>query len=73
MSGRHSQQPSRANVPRAVLWSSQPPPTLIILLTNDPTVMGPNRTSRLWLRAFGWTTAVVMTASAIAMFVTAAM
>ena len=45
---------------------------LILLLTSDPTVMGPNRTNPLWLRALGWTTAVVMTAAAVAMFVTAA-
>jgi Mn2+/Fe2+ NRAMP family transporter len=45
---------------------------LILLLTSDPTVMGPNRTNPLWLRALGWTTAIVMSAAAIAMFITAA-
>ncbi len=45
---------------------------LIVLLTSDPRVMGRARTNPLWLRALGWTTAVVMGAAAVAMFVTAA-
>ncbi len=45
---------------------------LVLLLTNDPTVMGRERTNPLWLRTLGWTTAAVMAAAALAMFVTAA-
>jgi NRAMP (natural resistance-associated macrophage protein)-like metal ion transporter len=45
---------------------------LILLLTSDAAVMGPNRTNPLWLRALGWTTAIVMAVAAVAMFVTAA-
>jgi Mn2+/Fe2+ NRAMP family transporter len=45
---------------------------LIVLLTSDPAVMGPQRTNPPWLRALGWTTAVVMGGAAVAMFVTAA-
>jgi Mn2+/Fe2+ NRAMP family transporter len=44
---------------------------LILLLTSDPAVMGPTRTNPLWLRALGWTTALVMGAAAVAMLVTA--
>jgi NRAMP (natural resistance-associated macrophage protein)-like metal ion transporter len=46
---------------------------LILLLTSDPTVMGRERVNPRWLRALGWTAAVVMTVAAVAMFVTAAM
>ena len=45
---------------------------LIVLLTSDVRVMGRGRTNPLWLRALGWTTAVVMTAAAVTMLVTAA-
>ncbi len=45
---------------------------LILLLTGDPRVMGSGRTNPPWLRALGWTTAVVMGAAAVAMLVTAA-
>jgi NRAMP (natural resistance-associated macrophage protein)-like metal ion transporter len=45
---------------------------LILLLTNDPTVMGANRTNPLWLRLLGWTTAGVMGGAAVALLVTAA-
>jgi NRAMP (natural resistance-associated macrophage protein)-like metal ion transporter len=44
---------------------------LIVLLTSDPAVMGPARTNPTWLRALGWTTAVVMGGAAVAMLVTA--
>ena len=44
---------------------------LIVLLTSDPTVMGPKRTNPLWLRTLGWTTAAVMASAAVAMFATA--
>ena len=44
---------------------------LIVLLTSDPAVMGPERTNPLWLRTLGWTTAVVMAAAAVTMVVTA--
>lgn len=44
---------------------------LVVLLTSDVGVMGPRRSPR-WLRVLGWTTAVVMTVAAVAMFVTAA-
>jgi NRAMP (natural resistance-associated macrophage protein)-like metal ion transporter len=43
---------------------------LIVLLTSDARVMGPERVSSPWLRGFGWATAVVMTAAAAAMVVT---
>ncbi len=45
---------------------------MVVLLTSDPRVMGPERTNPPWLRVLGWTTAVVMTAAAAAMLVTAA-
>ena len=44
---------------------------LVLLLTSDPTVMGPERVNPLWLRTLGWITAVVMAVAAVAMFVTA--
>lgn len=46
---------------------------LVLLLTSDPTVMGPERVNPLWLRTLGWITAVVMAVAAVAMFVTATM
>ena len=42
---------------------------LILLLTDDPAVMGP-RCNSMWLRVLGWTTAVVMTLAAVGMVVT---
>src|SRR6185369_1152690 len=44
---------------------------LVLLLTSDPEVMGPERVNPRWLRTLGWTTAVVMGAAAVAMFATA--
>jgi Mn2+/Fe2+ NRAMP family transporter len=44
---------------------------LIVLLTSDPTVMGPSRTNPPWLRVLGWSTAIVMGAAAVTMLVTA--
>ena len=44
---------------------------LVLLLTSDPAVMGPERVNPRWLRTLGWTTAAVMGAAAVAMFVTA--
>ena len=41
---------------------------LIVLLTSDASVMG-GRSNPLWLRGLGWTTAVVMSAAAVCMFV----
>jgi NRAMP (natural resistance-associated macrophage protein)-like metal ion transporter len=43
---------------------------LVVLLTSDARVMGVERTNPLWLRALGWTTAVVMAVAAIGMLVT---
>lgn len=42
---------------------------VVVMLTSDPKVMGA-RVSPLLLRVLGWATAVVMTAAAVAMFVT---
>ncbi len=55
----------------AVLNGVLAPPlvVLVTLLSSNPKVMG-NRTSSRPLRYLGWTTAVVMSAAAIAMFVT---
>jgi NRAMP (natural resistance-associated macrophage protein)-like metal ion transporter len=44
---------------------------LVVLLTSDPSVMGPRRTNPRWLRALGWTTAAVMGTAALALFATA--
>jgi len=44
---------------------------LVLLLTSDPKVMGPQRTNPAWLRALGWATAITMGAASVAMFVTA--
>jgi NRAMP (natural resistance-associated macrophage protein)-like metal ion transporter len=45
---------------------------LVLLLTNDPAVMGARRNPP-WLRLLGWTTAVVMTLAAVGLLVTAAL
>jgi len=42
---------------------------IVVLLTDNEQVMG-DRRNPLWLSALGWTTAAVMTAATIAMFVT---
>ncbi len=42
---------------------------IVVLLTENAQVMGEHR-NPLWLSALGWTTAAVMTAATIAMFVT---
>jgi NRAMP (natural resistance-associated macrophage protein)-like metal ion transporter len=56
----------------AVLNGTLAPPliVLVVLLTSDATIMGDRRNGPL-LRTLGWTAAVVMTAAAVAMFVTA--
>ena len=42
---------------------------LVLLLTNDPTVMGARHNPPL-LRLLGWTTVIVMTLAAVGMIVT---
>ena len=42
---------------------------LVLLLTNDPKIMG-KRCNPPWLRRLGWTTAIVMTLAAVGMIVT---
>ena len=55
----------------AVLNGVLAPPliVLVVLLTSNPAIMG-TRASSPVLRAFGWATAVIMTAAGIGMLVT---
>ncbi len=55
----------------AVLNGALAPPLimLIILLTNDPAIMG-NRTNPLWVRVCGWITFVLMSAATLGMLFT---
>ena len=55
----------------AVLNGVLAPPliVLVVLLTSNPAIMGTRASSPL-LRALGWSTAAIMTAAGIGMFVT---
>jgi Mn2+/Fe2+ NRAMP family transporter len=55
----------------AVLNGVLAPPlvALVVIATNNPKVMGQDRCTPRWMRYLGWITVVVMTACAIAMFI----
>ncbi len=64
---------AKVNAVKMLFWSAVingvlAPPliVLLVLLTNDPKVMG-KHTNPPWLRSLGWLTAGVMTAAAVAM------
>jgi Mn2+/Fe2+ NRAMP family transporter len=63
--------PIRMLLLAAVLNGILAPPLLVLvmLVGNNPNIMG-ERTNGLWLNILGWTATVLMTAAAVAFFVT---